>query len=854
MNDDENFIIEKVTTLLDPKQTGAIPRSTKVNTHQMPTNYWDTVEKINNGLRVCVILRGLPGSGKSYIGKRLIEDTIRDNFEEHVISADDYFFRNGKYSYDASKISEAHQNAQRQFFNRANKGYSPLVVDNTNLQSWEMFPYIQAAIQYGYSIEIMEPVTPWKWTAHKLAQKNKHNVPMDKIKKMMDNYDRITTVKELAKNQLNLDIVKEPKLRNIPKFKPKATLMQVNSESDLIDLSFEGNKNRKNNNEQGEQLSWQKFNSDFQIPSTSSNYYNQQKQNTEQSESNVWKPPPQIFNDNWDQPNEKEITIREKEKHGIREDTNKPQPQRNQRKNKNSSTPSSESDLKPHKKNCPKENQAFVQLRELYPNIKDSSLWHFFEKCKGDHEWCADMLCDENLTDQMDTGDDLTCSCSGSDSDSSIPKKVVENYSNNKKQTPVKAKKVKSNTDELFAFKIAIEDNVKIGNEFYPEHVQKVKGWKGISTNAPQTVNETNVVEQNVEEETLVPLSIEESLITELAEIYGDSQSVVKDILEQHRKYKTKIFIKSSTAKQLYNEILETVYSHQEEAKLKDIENDRYFAMMLHEQEKAYKYPQLVQETNGNSFKEIMDTQAALKEYHNDVGEWQKVEKPDTMAEKLSKEKLYRLFSSIEKSIIDEIFEAQGRHFKKTIVLIQDSLGYTQEQRKQVKEEIEKSAKFSKEVVEDEKEDEFTPEEYACIKKVEELQEEIDRHSEAYLRCVQQSRDHISKKEYHTASYYTSMVNLHKQLCDEKRQELMNLLSFSFLNNSASSRLDLHYLTQEGAKTRLHTFLDAHIAKLREIKKQFIELEIITGRGNHSINGPVIKNMTIRLFQDRNLR
>ena len=55
MNDDENFIIEKVTTLLDPKQTGAIPRSTNVNTHQMPTNYWDTVEKINNGLRVCVV-------------------------------------------------------------------------------------------------------------------------------------------------------------------------------------------------------------------------------------------------------------------------------------------------------------------------------------------------------------------------------------------------------------------------------------------------------------------------------------------------------------------------------------------------------------------------------------------------------------------------------------------------------------------------------------------------------------------------------------------------------------------------------------------------------------------------------
>lgn len=56
MNDDENFIIEKVTALMDrPKHTGAIPRNMTQSTYQMPTNYWDTAEKINNGLRVCVV-------------------------------------------------------------------------------------------------------------------------------------------------------------------------------------------------------------------------------------------------------------------------------------------------------------------------------------------------------------------------------------------------------------------------------------------------------------------------------------------------------------------------------------------------------------------------------------------------------------------------------------------------------------------------------------------------------------------------------------------------------------------------------------------------------------------------------
>lgn len=422
------------------------------------------------------------------------------------------------------------------------------------------------------------------------------------------------------------------------------------------------------------------------------------------------------------------------------------------------------------------------------------------------------------------------------------------------KQTPVKAKKVKSNTDELLATKIAIEENIKIAEEFYPEHVNKVKVWRGITTQAHKSPYE---IEQNAateaEEETLVALSVSEDLIKELNELFGEG----REVLEQMKNFKTKMFIKSSTAKQLYKEILETFYSHQEEAKLKEIENDRYLAMMLHEEEKALKYPNLVHGPSGNNFKDIMDTQAALKEYQEDVDGWQKVEKTDTMAEKFSKEKLYRAFSDIDKSMIDEIFKAQDRDFKKTIEIIQDSLGYDEEQREKVSNEIERTVKFNTtEVVEEEEEeeDEFTPEEYACIKRVEQLQEEFDRHSEEQMRCIQKSREHIAKKEYQTATYYTSMVNLHKQLCEEKRQELMNILAFSFLNNASSSRLDLHYFTQEGAKTRLHTFLDAHIARLREIKKQFIELEIVTGRGAHSSRGPVLKNMTIKLFQDRCLR
>ncbi|KAL7034722.1 hypothetical protein ACKWTF_008077 [Chironomus riparius] len=418
---------------------------------------------------------------------------------------------------------------------------------------------------------------------------------------------------------------------------------------------------------------------------------------------------------------------------------------------------------------------------------------------------------DENLTDQMDTGDDLTCI----DTDSLFSKRAKGN-NRNKKQPFVKAKKTKSNNEDFNAVKIAIENNVKIDDKFYSEHLQKVKYRKGISKR-PQTVK---VVKRKIEEDTFVPLSIDNCLIKELERLFGYGRSVLKDVSEQHT---TNLFIKSSTAKQLYNEILETFYSHQEEAKIKDIESDHKLTMKLREREKPNKYS----ETNGNS-----------------LDEWEQVEKPYTLAEKLNKEKLNRIFSNVENDIIDKIFEVQGRNFKNATELIQDSLEYTQEQRMRVKEEIENSAKFNTE------NDKENNENNACLKKVKDLQHEIGRHSETYTHCLQQSQDHTSKEEFHIASYYTSMLHLHKQLCDEKRQELM-IISMNLLIDASSLSLDLHYLTQKVAKNQLHTFLDAHISKLRKIEEQNIELEIITGRGNHSVNGPVLKDMAIKLLNER---
>lgn len=99
----------------------------------LPPNFKSVVERINTGDRVCVIMRGLPGSGKSSLAQQIIEETVK-NAKDHIVSADNFFMQRGVYRYDSSKIEQAHNEAQQMFAQKASLGYSPLIVDNTNVE------------------------------------------------------------------------------------------------------------------------------------------------------------------------------------------------------------------------------------------------------------------------------------------------------------------------------------------------------------------------------------------------------------------------------------------------------------------------------------------------------------------------------------------------------------------------------------------------------------------------------------------------------------------------------------------------------------------------------------------------
>ncbi|NXX76351.1 N4BP2 protein, partial [Urocolius indicus] len=143
--------------------------------------------------QVLVLLRGVPGSGKSYLARTLLED----NPGGIILSTDDYFYKQGQYHYDPDCLEEAHDWNRKRAKEACEMGISPIIIDNTNIQAWEMKPYVALAQQFKYKVMFREPDTWWKFKPKELERRNIHGVSKEKIKRMLERYERCLTVNSI---------------------------------------------------------------------------------------------------------------------------------------------------------------------------------------------------------------------------------------------------------------------------------------------------------------------------------------------------------------------------------------------------------------------------------------------------------------------------------------------------------------------------------------------------------------------------------------------------------------------------------------------------------------------------------
>jgi NEDD4-binding protein 2 len=132
-------------------------------------------------MKTLILLRGLPGSGKSTFANYM--------FSNNIFEADQYFYNEeGKYNFDASKLYEAHkwcqlrvEHAMEDNLESNGMYFSEIVVSNTSTTEKELEPYLELAKKYDYQVVSLI-------VENRHSGVSKHNVPAETIERMKNRF------------------------------------------------------------------------------------------------------------------------------------------------------------------------------------------------------------------------------------------------------------------------------------------------------------------------------------------------------------------------------------------------------------------------------------------------------------------------------------------------------------------------------------------------------------------------------------------------------------------------------------------------------------------------------------------
>lgn len=126
---------------------------------------------------ILYLIRGVSGAGKSTFAQRLWEAGVVDR----VFEADDWFYSEGEYKFDATKLRAAHNVCQYNTYFSLKHGFS-VAVANTSTTEKEVQTYKEIAddLNAHFISVIIE---------NRHGGVNTHGVPEEKIQQMKDRFN-----------------------------------------------------------------------------------------------------------------------------------------------------------------------------------------------------------------------------------------------------------------------------------------------------------------------------------------------------------------------------------------------------------------------------------------------------------------------------------------------------------------------------------------------------------------------------------------------------------------------------------------------------------------------------------------
>lgn len=124
-----------------------------------------------------ILLRGLPGSGKTTLAKVLSET------KWPVFSVDDYFTdpTTGEYRFSYQDNHLAYKACTEKTKQAMMMGTEKIFIDNTFTLEWEIEPYFNLAKEFNYRVFVIT-------VENRHQGKNIHGISKEQLKKMAEKY------------------------------------------------------------------------------------------------------------------------------------------------------------------------------------------------------------------------------------------------------------------------------------------------------------------------------------------------------------------------------------------------------------------------------------------------------------------------------------------------------------------------------------------------------------------------------------------------------------------------------------------------------------------------------------------
>lgn len=696
-----NRKFDNVIDFVDSPHTSEPIRSNaQTRFHDRPQLQQMSIE-ILAGTKVMAIMRGPPGCGKSYLAKEIIDATTCDEYYNHIFSTDDFFYdQHRNYQFNATRLGEFHESNRKRVDHYARSGWSPIIVDNTNIRVWEMSNYFEIAVRCGYSIHLVEPNTAWSQSAGKMAMKNSHSVPKDAIERMLINYEP-TTVKSVMDSFGLAYTMSMPQYRQFPPIKLTApanqnversqsneTIQRIPSKAQRTFKSLPKSNNFEVYSQIPDVVQYESVEEAFQNVDITSDWTTFDKEQTDfWTKNTTHAPVPQLLQF---QPKLQRITdvksstITKRDVHSNLFSILKENHENVESKSSTDEEPKEMLMLHKHRKNCKNENDSFAQIRQIFPSVALDILWDLFEKCEGDGDWTMDILLKEETRigdyDHLDSEsdrakNDFVCDCDYVNVPASIEEISTINASTY--QRP-RRDRTTINSEEHLAAKRLIEESFQIGDEHYSDHTRKIRNIRrGVLSPAiviESAINDEDMhgacaidIDETEPNEELLEINLGLDLVCQLDSVFG-FEAYQKEALTD---MKTNVFMPKSLAQQLYALWMESMYNQIEEQRKKSIKEDAEFARQLQSQQK---YPGLHKHVKPPSdLKDIMEMEYAWAAYKTEMDDW-RLKTPQDLALQMTHDKLCGIFPNIPRDTLIEVLAAHNNKFAETVDVLKDTL------------------------------------------------------------------------------------------------------------------------------------------------------------------------------------